>query len=62
MAEPYQSFIQLTSVVDLNLQLMPFSCMTGRAWNHWHSLIIVTTSPVALLRHTYLPLAARQPS
>ena len=49
MAEPYESFVELTSIVDLDLpRLLPFSCMMERSWDHLDSLTSVTITPFAL--------------
>ena len=49
MAEPYESFVQLISAVELDLpQLLPFSCLMGREWDHLDALLTVTVTPVVL--------------
>ena len=49
MAEPYASFVELTSVVDLDVpRLLPLSCLLGRTWNHFDSLVSMTATPFVL--------------
>jgi hypothetical protein len=49
MTEPYASFVELISVVDLDLpRLLPFNCLTEREWDHFDSLVSVTATPIFL--------------
>ena len=49
MAEPYASFVELTSFVDLDVpRPVPFNCLAEREWDHFDSLVSVTTAPLVL--------------
>ena len=51
MAEPYESFVELFSIFDLNLSrlaLLPFSCVLQRQFDHLDSVISVSLTPIAL--------------
>ena len=49
MAEPYASFVELTSFVDLDVpRLLPFNCLAEREWDHFDSLVSVTIAPLLL--------------
>ena len=49
MAEPYASFVELTSFVDLDVpRLLPFNCLAEREWDHFDSLVSVTMTPIML--------------
>jgi len=46
-AEPYDSFVELASVVDLDVpRLVPFGCFVETSWDHVDSLVSITLAPV----------------
>ena len=47
MAEPYQTYLAVTSVVDLDIaQILPLNCISGSPMNHLDVLLMTTLVPV----------------